>query len=260
MQAYNQPIQPNQVEQATQLINLIDRINNRDSGRPLEPGQSVSRYNTAQFQDNPNIAAQEMALRNPQQSQETLRQENAKLKYAAYHQNEYNKALSNHASMGGLAQIAVNGFAEQLSHATDMAMIGGVALELLPKLIQESADKQEVINILIEKLNNPHYLLWHCFENWVRNISPGDTSFINALSEGYMAFVEMFEQAHRNTYGRYTDTYTEYLNQQISQTPAILEQRQQQEAATYQNLANAMRRPGIGKEMQRMHSIRRQMQ
>jgi len=61
-------IQPDTFDQATKLIDLIDKLNQRRSGN-IEPGTSqTSQFNTAQFQtaNQKQLDQQELLLRNPQ--------------------------------------------------------------------------------------------------------------------------------------------------------------------------------------------------
>lgn len=202
---------------------------------------------------------QQQSQQTTQQQIEQLQRENQLLKHNAHHTNEYNKKLSHYAQVGGLGQIAVNGLTEQLNHAIDMAIVGGEALKLVTPLLQQANDQEDLINTMSSMLSNPWYLLHHCFEVWFQSVTPDNTGFIDLLSEAYMKFIEAFENSHKSNYGKYSDTYTEYLNAQANQIPPQIVQQQQAVAGIYQDFAKQMQQPGIGTRMQQQHSIMRQM-
>jgi Ni,Fe-hydrogenase I large subunit len=286
MQSYSQPIyqQPNQIEQAGQLLDLLNKLDQRRGSSNPEPGQTGTQFNAAQFQSNPQLLQmQELLLRNPQllsqlqqpqqqveqtqqqQSQSTQQQleqltrENRLLKYTAQQTASYNQNLSAHAQVAGLSHIAMNGLTEQLSHAVDMATIGGAALHILQPALNQMAAQEDMINVMQKMLTDPWFLLHHCFEVWFATVTPDNSGFVDLLSEAYMKFIEAFEISHKQSFGRYSDTYTEYLSAQANQIPTELQQKQQAVANIYQDFARQMQQPGFGSKMQQQHSIMRQM-
>lgn len=274
------PIQPNVVEQAGQLIDFIDKVNGRRANSTPEPNQSGLNFNAAQFQSNPAmLQMQELLLRNPElisqvqalrnqqqspvqnqqaQSAEQLQRENAKLKYVQHYQNQYSQAASHHAQVAGLSHIATVGLTEQLNHAVNMALTGGIAIELLAPMIEETYALKQHVSVLEKMLSDPYFLIYHCFENWFATITADNIGFMDLLSEAYMRFVESFENSRRQKFGQYTEQYTEYLNKKANELPPEIIQRQEQSANQYRDFARAIQSPGFGTAMQRQHSIMRQ--
>jgi hypothetical protein len=287
---YQQPvslvpqIQPDSIDQASKLVDLIEKIGQRQSGANLAPGTGqFSPMNAAQFQpaNAQQIAMQEMLLRNPQllsqsqNSQQQVAEIKSKFDVAVkcanehYHQlqqlwqvtqqivnvfnalGQYASELERVAGLASASQGLANAFSQELNAAYDVARLASASQGLANAFNQELNALYSIADIQYAMLNTPQFALMHTSNLIKRHIEGSDDAAMQLISEEYIDVVKNFEGKRYATSGIYSDPYRSFLQDQVSLPPQL---QKPQEINSIVAWANGLQSQGFGKQLKRVHT------
>lgn len=274
-----QPQQTDSIDQASKLIDLIDKLGQRQSGANLAPGTSqFSPMNAAQFQSaNPQqIALQELLLRNPQliaqlqqsqlptqqqqtstektYSQQQVADMKAQFDVAVKCANEhYQQLLQLWQTTKNIMQ-AYNAICEYAKELENAVGLGEIANTHANAFLNELNAAYDMINVQHQMLTNPLFLLTHSFSTFKANISANDSQDVDLVSSFYIEFVRDFEEKHRQISGQYSPQYTEYLQSTVQQPQTQPNPQQPQQIDSVLAWAKGLQSQGFGTQIKRAHT------
>jgi hypothetical protein len=282
MQAVPQTPQPQQgdsLDQASKLIDLIDKLGQRNSGANLAPGTSqFSPMNSAQFQSaNPSqIAMQELLLRNPQllaqlqqgQQQKTeaegsktfspqeVQTLKTQLETVYKCANEHKQQLEQLWAFTQQVMSVFNAFAQYTQELETVAQLGVVSQSLANSFQQELAAVYEVADIQYAMLNTPQFALMHTSNLIKHHIDGTDDAAMQLISEEYVDTCNVFEEKKLAKTGKYSDIYKEYLQSAVNSQQTQIGQDPNAKVDDIVNWANGLKSQGFGQQIKRGHTQR----
>ena len=285
-----QPQQSDSLDQASKLIDLIDKLGQRNSGANLAPGTSqFSPMNSAQFQSaNPSqIALQELLLRNPQlisqlqqgqqqqigQSQSSQTQQpnadgskvfspqelqtlKSNIETTFRCANEYRKQLEQLWEVTQQVMSVFNAMAQYTAELENVAKLGVVSQKLANSFQQELAAVYEIADIQYAMLNTPQFALLHTSNLINHHIDGTDDSAMGLISEEYVNTVKVFEEKKRQQTGQYSDVYTNHLQSVVSPQERLQQPQTGASVADIAAWANGLKSQGFGSQIKRAHTQR----
>lgn len=280
-----QPQQSDSLDQASKLIDLIDKLGQRQSGANLAPGTSqFSPMNSAQFQSaNPSqIALQELLLRNPQlisqfqqgqqQQASQTQQPNAdgsrvfspqelqtlktNIETTFRCANEYRKQLEQLWEVTQQVMNVFNAMAQYTSELEVVAKLGVVSQTLANSFRNELDAVYNVADIQYAMLNTPQFALLHTSNLINHHIDGTDDSAMSLISEEYVNTVKVFEEKKRQQTGQYSDVYTSHLQSVVSPQAQYQQPQSGSSVADIAAWANGLKSQGFGSQIKRAHTQR----
>lgn len=283
--SYPQPQQGDSLGNLDKLIDIADKLAERRSGGNLQPGTSqYSPMNAGQFQsaDMQQLALQELLLRNPQlltqlQGQQQTQQQSAIPEGSKVFSPQQVEALK--TQIGTIIDCAnshqkqliqlweftqkimqvFNAFAQYTGELEKVAILGSQYKNLSNAFLNELNAIYNIADIQYAMLNTPQFALMHTSNLIKYHIDGTDDAAMDLISEEYVDVVRNFEEKKKKVTGKYSDTYTDYLQQVVTPTahsnykttPQIQNKSEIDSVIAW---ANGLKSQGFGTQIKRAHT------